>query len=400
MHKPAHHLFRPDEANSPASPGRSAAFIRLAAAAAALLGFMLTSPAAQADSYTAKVFAASLNVRSEPAGSAEIKGSVKSGALVAVTDEQHGWLKIRTGNLTGWVAGYYLKKTGGSAPPSQTAVAAATRLAARSPSTATVTADSLRIRSGPGTDYDVVGSLQARAAVTILSRRSGWLNIRTAGGAVGWVAEPYVSAGTPAVSVAAAGRTSGGAAAGRPASDGLRGKRIVVDPGHGGDDPGMIGTTYGTLEKDLNLQTALYLRDDLKAAGASVTMTRTRDDERPALFSRAGLAESVSADAFISIHFNSSPKKVSGTLTFFYSQSDDMKLARAIENRLGDGIGLKSNGVSFGNYQILRENETPATLVELGFLTNPGDESIIRKASYQRKAAQAIANGIADYFSQ
>ncbi len=162
----------------------------------------------------------------------------------------------------------------------------------------------------------------------------------------------------------------------------------------------MIGTTYGTLEKDLNLQTALYLRDDLKAAGASVTMTRTRDDERPALFSRAGLAESVSADAFISIHFNSSPKKVSGTLTFFYSQSDDMKLARAIENRLGDGIGLKSNGVSFGNYQILRENETPATLVELGFLTNPGDESIIRKASYQRKAAQAIANGIADYFSQ
>ncbi|WP_036725014.1 N-acetylmuramoyl-L-alanine amidase family protein, partial [Paenibacillus forsythiae] len=193
---------------------------------------------------------------------------------------------------------------------------------------------------------------------------------------------------------------SGGAAAGRPASDGLRGKRIVVDPGHGGDDPGMIGTTYGTLEKDLNLQTALYLRDDLKAAGASVTMTRTRDDERPALFSRAGLAESVSADAFISIHFNSSPKKVSGTLTFFYSQSDDMKLARAIENRLGDGIGLKSNGVSFGNYQILRENETPATLVELGFLTNPGDESIIRKASYQRKAAQAIANGIADYFSQ
>ncbi|WP_025692063.1 N-acetylmuramoyl-L-alanine amidase family protein, partial [Paenibacillus zanthoxyli] len=201
-------------------------------------------------------------------------------------------------------------------------------------------------------------------------------------------------------SAAGINRTSSSTAASRHASASLRGKRIVVDPGHGGDDPGMIGTTYGTMEKDLNLQTALYLRDDLEAAGARVTMTRTRDDERPSLSARSGLAQSVSADAFISIHFNSSPKKISGTLTFFYSESDDLKLARAIENRLGEGIALKSNGVSFGDYHILRTNTTPAALVELGFLTNPDDESIVRRASYQRKAAQAIADGIADYLSR
>jgi N-acetylmuramoyl-L-alanine amidase len=89
---------------------------------------------------------------------------------------------------------------------------------------------------------------------------------------------------------------------------------------------------------------------------------------------------------------------VSGTLTFFYSESDDLKLARAIETRLGQGIGLKSNGLSFGDYHILRENRIPATLVELGFLTNPTDESIVRKSSYQKKAAKAIAEGLADYF--
>lgn len=79
----------------------------------------------------------------------------------------------------------------------------------------------------------------------------------------------------------------------------------------------MIGTTYGTLEKNLNLQTVYYLRDYLKDAGAHVTMTRTKDCHRISLSSRAQLSQSVSADAFVSIHYNSSPTKVSGTLTFF-----------------------------------------------------------------------------------
>lgn len=114
-------------------------------------------------------------------------------------------------------------------------------------------------------------------------------------------------------------------------------------------------------------------------------MTRTREDQKPTLARRVQMSEDLRANAFVSIHYNSSPKKVSGTLTFFYSESDDLKLARAIETRLGQGIGLKSNGLSFGDYHILRENRTPATLVELGFLTNPTDESIVRKSSYQKK---------------
>ncbi|QQZ61996.1 N-acetylmuramoyl-L-alanine amidase [Paenibacillus sonchi] len=89
---------------------------------------------------------------------------------------------------------------------------------------------------------------------------------------------------------------------------------------------------------------------------------------------------------------------MSGTLTFFYSENNDLRLARSIENRLRQGIGLKSNGLSFGDYHILRENSLPATLVELGFLSNRSDESIVRTASYQKKAAKAIADGLADYF--
>lgn len=181
-------------------------------------------------------------------------------------------------------------------------------------------------------------------------------------------------------------------------SGSIRGKLIVVDPGHGGSDPGMLGTTYDTMEKDLTLQTSLYLRDYLTAKGARVELTRTRGDQKPTLSRRVQLGQQLGADAFVSIHYNSSPKNVSGTLTFFYSEQNDLRLARAIETRLGAGIGLRSNGLSFGNYHILRENPLPAALIELGFLSNPYDESIVRKAAYQRKAAQAIAEGLADYY--
>lgn len=364
--------------------------------AASLMGMAASQPAEAktAASYTAQVYANSLNVRSEPAKNATVVGSIKNGAKVTVSGEQHGWLKVKTGNTSGWVAGYYLKKVNSSSQQSGTSKSSNTSTASStstSPSgnttKATVTADSLRIRSGPGTQYKMLGSLKAKDTVTLLLRQNDWARIRTASGDTGWVAAQYIRTGATQSIASTVSRTGN-----------LRGKLIVVDPGHGGSDPGMLGTTYNTMEKDLNLHTALYLRDALLAKGARVEMTRTREDQKPTLARRVQMTEALRADAFVSIHYNSSPKKVSGTLTFFYSESDDLKLARAIESRLGQGIGLKSNGLSFGDYHILRENRIPATLVELGFLTNPTDESIVRKSSYQKKAAKAISEGLADYF--
>ncbi|AIQ26113.1 N-acetylmuramoyl-L-alanine amidase [Paenibacillus sp. FSL H7-0737] len=371
--------------------------------AASLMGITASQPAEAkkaAVSYTAQVYANSLNVRNEPAKNATVVGSIKNGAKVTVTDEQHGWLKVKTGNTSGWVAGYYLKKVNnsskqsgasGSSVASKPSTTSSTSTSALSSTTkVTVTADSLRVRSGPGTQYKVLGSLKAKDTAILLLRQNDWARIRTASGDIGWVAAQYIRSGTTPRSTSTTSSISH--------TGNLRGKLIVVDPGHGGSDPGMLGTTYNTMEKDLNLQTALYLRDALLAKGARVEMTRTREDQKPTLARRVQMSEDLRANAFVSIHYNSSPKKVSGTLTFFYSESDDLKLARAIETRLGQGIGLKSNGLSFGDYHILRENRIPATLVELGFLTNPTDESIVRKSSYQKKAAKAIAEGLADYF--
>ncbi|MBD2871964.1 N-acetylmuramoyl-L-alanine amidase [Paenibacillus arenilitoris] len=339
-------------------------------------------------SYTAKVYTGSLNVRSEPSLEASIVGGLKKGETVTVTDEEYGWLRVKSDRVSGWAAGYYLKKVDG-----RVVTASASDqddgVQDRSDDTrATVLADTLRIRSGAGLDHEIVGFLTKGDAVTIIDNRAGWARIQIADGQSGWISERYIEKGekhTPAVSLGN--------------SKSLKGKVIVIDPGHGGDDPGMIGTTYETIEKKINLSTSFYLEDELRSRGASVLMTRT-EDEKPELHDRVERSESAGADAFVSIHYNSSEKNTSGILTFYYSDTKDRPLARAIENRLADGIGLKSNGISYGNLHVLRENDTASALVELGFLSNAKDESVVRRSEYQKKAAEAIANGLEDYFSK
>jgi len=346
--------------------------------------------------YTAKVTSSSLNVRSEASVKADIVGALKNGTLVSVTNEdEYGWLKIKSGGISGWVAGYYLTKVDGGGEKTSASKTQIVQTAANksSSSQASVLADSLRIRSGAGANYEVVGGLTKGEQVTIVDSKSGWVKIQTPNGQKGWVSESFISkAAGSAQSAVLPIKTSKG-------KNGLSGKTIVVDPGHGGDDPGMIGTTLQTLEKDLNLSTSLYLEAELRSRGAKVVMTRTKDKEKPSLEERVRISDAARADAFVSIHYNSSKTKASGTLSFYYSESKDRPLARTIESRLGNGLELLSNGISFGDYHVLRENRTPAALIELGFLTNKKDETLVRKASYQKKAAAAIADGLADYFN-
>ncbi|MBM7568342.1 N-acetylmuramoyl-L-alanine amidase [Paenibacillus sacheonensis] len=339
--------------------------------------------------YQAKVTTTALNVRSEPSLQASVVGQLRSGAVVTVTEEDDdGWVQIKGSKISGYAAGYLLHRTDSSGQTAGSSSSSVGGKASSSPgSTATVTADSLRIRSGPGTGYSVIGSLKQGEQVSVAGSQSDWLKIRTSGGSTGWVAKEYVGQGAPRQTEQT--HSSG---------NGIKGKLIVVDAGHGGSDPGMIGTTYETQEKELTLSTAQYVKQELTRLGAKVIMTRTTD-VKPELSERVHISETNRADAFVSIHYNSSEKKTSGTLTFFYSEKKDKPLAYAIEAQLDkSGIGLRSNGLSFGDLYVLRENSTVAALVELGFLSNAKDESIVRGSGYQRNAAAAIARGLANYF--
>jgi len=361
--------------------------------------------AAASDKY--KVIADSLNVRSEPSLKAGVIGSLKNGDVVDVAKESHGWYQVKLDAVSGWVAGYYLAKADGvetaSADEPQGAEAGGAEVPAAGaeadkdePSkpkgelavegTAYVAADALRVRVGPGLEHKVAGAVYQGAALTVLELGNEWVKVKAADGLTGWVAVQYVSAEAPDKS---------------PANQAgpLAGRMIAIDPGHGGNDPGMIGVKHKTYEKDLNLTTSNYLAQELEKLGAKVVMTRTKDEEKPELSERVRIAEEAGADAFVSVHYNSSPKKVSGTLTFYYAEQDDRQLARAIERELADGIGLKSNGIAYGNFHVLRENDVPAALVELGFLTNEKDEEIVRSEEYQRDAAAAIAKGLLTYLT-
>lgn len=350
-------------------------------------------------SYNAKVLNGPLNVRSEADAKSKIVGSVDKGDTVSVLDEAFGWSKINKGKVTGWVAGYYLRQSnlagGGGADSPASAASGSVKTAAAAGSTGTVTADSLRIRAEAGTKYSVIGGLAQGESVTITGSKDGWLQIQMDGGKKGWVSGEFIAvsgAASAAVTTVQTGKST-------KTGGGLKNRVIVIDPGHGGNDPGVIGATLGTEEKTLNLNTALYLAEELKSLGAKVVMTRTKD-EKPSLAARVQTSHSAGADLFISVHYNSSKKKTSGSLTFYYSEKKDLPVARAISKQLNaTETKLKDNGVSFGDLHVLRENSVPAALVELGFLSNERDERVVITDAYQRKAAGAVARGIQSYFS-
>lgn len=348
----------------------------------------LAEPTQAANVIQAKVVATSLNVRSEPSLQSAVVATVPYGAVVTITEEAYGWAKITYNRKVGWVAGYYLQKgavtKSGVAPsPYPTASGAGKQ--------GKVLADSLRMRKGPSLGNEIIQSLPRGTRVEIIKKQGDWLQAKTPDGKTGWVSAQYIgdakSKSTPTLSKG-------------NLSPGLKGKVIVIDPGHGGSDVGTQGTKWNTLEKTLNYKTSMILAGKLRQRGAQVIMTRTNDSQKPSLSQRVAISEAKAADAFISVHYNSSPKPNSGTLTFFYSPDKDQPLARAIEARLSRGIGLKSNGISYGNYQVLRENDRPSVLLELGFLSNANDEAIVRTTSYQEKAAQAITEALADYFGR
>lgn len=184
-------------------------------------------------------------------------------------------------------------------------------------------------------------------------------------------------------------------------------KLIVIDAGHGGKDPGTIAPNSKIKEKDLNLKVALKLDKKLRELGFRTILTRDKD-EFIELYERAGIANRNEADAFISVHFNSHNKKdVAGIQTLycpaFDSQvkgGDNHPFAKAIHDALLSGLNRNDKGIiKRSDLVVVRETKMVAALAELGFVTNPEEEKLIITDAYHEKAAQAIANGIVNYFN-
>lgn len=174
--------------------------------------------------------------------------------------------------------------------------------------------------------------------------------------------------------------------------------KIVIDPGHGGSDPGAIGLS-GAYEKDFNLRLAKkiahLLKDDQQL---EVHMTREGDQHLSSESrDRPNIANKLEADLFISIHANTfEDSTVTGTETFYYHDHSKL-LADTIHRHIIEATGYKDRGVKVGNFFVLKDTEMPATLLELGYLTNLEQEMDMLSESFQNRVATAIVEGILKY---
>jgi N-acetylmuramoyl-L-alanine amidase len=216
--------------------------------------------------------------------------------------------------------------------------------------------------------------------------------------------------------------------------------RVVIDPGHGGDDPGAIGAER-LLEKDVTLAVSLDLAARLRDRGFEVVLTR-EDDRTLGLEERTALAEAAGADVFVSVHVNSAPERsVSGIETYYLDASSERHtlrvaarenavpvasldplqralaglrvgetqhrsagLAAAIHAELVRGVrssvgAVRDLGVKQGPFHVLFLSEAPSALVEIGFLTHPRESQRLASRLYRAVVAEQIARGLSRYRS-
>lgn len=366
--------------------------------------FLNNQQTANADNATSRVTVTvpTLNVRESADISSKIISRIHQGDTFEILQKRNDWDQIKLiNNQTGWVYDAYITST--------------------EEISGTIETFSLNVRERPSVSSSVVGYLKAGTKITIHSEQAGWAKIVSPSGLSGWVNEHYIAKDTPSnhdtqSAAQTAKKNTGNTTEANiaKASDApmttpsnqtglkpnsqksLKGKTIVLDPGHGGKDKGTTSIA-GTPEKSLNLPTVEVVKQKLEVAGAQVILTRTNDMYIP-LEQRANVSNQNHADAFISFHYNwSNNPSVNGITDFYYQKSSNL-LAAAILNQVAKETKLTNLGTRFNNLGVLRNNKQPATLIELGFLSNQQDDSIVESPHFRNNVAEGIYLGLLDYF--
>jgi N-acetylmuramoyl-L-alanine amidase len=324
------------------------------------------------------VTANALNIRSDADLSGEIVGSVTKGKSFVILEEVNNWSKIEfSPKQYGWVNTWYLDKTVPKTNPPQSQEVKESLI--------TILHDGSNIRSGPTVSTSVILRAYEGDQFPVKSMKGDWYEIALKDGSTGYIAGWIVSVSGSAPQVEKPG-----------AEAHLKNKTIILDPGHGGGDNGTTGAR-GTLEKELTLRTANLLYDKLRASGANVILTRTNDSYF-SLRSRVSTANYHRADAFISIHYDSILDRSVRGMTTYYYHSFQRPLAEAVHSSTIGQTKLKDRRARFGDYHVLRETNQKAILLELGYLSNPAEETTVTSPQYQETAATGIFNGLAKYF--
>lgn len=333
-------------------------------------------------------------IRTEPKATAPVKRMLSTGTEVNLLAQDGDWYQVKAFNGE---SGYMLKSV----------------LAEVSMETPTydpdtddseyisVSATSGKIRTGAGTGNSVLIEVKTGTVLLVADTVKGsdgatWYKVVVANGKNGYISSSSV-------------KSINGFNA-------LKGKTIVVDPGHGNIktdktvDEGNISITKAK-EKDINLKVAGYLKEYLEAYGAKVVMTRVDDKSTISLGDRANIANNNNADLFISVHCNSSTKDAAkkGVVTYYFGgDSKDavsadlskkrLALANAVNNNTVALNGSDNLGVGSEKFEVLLKTKMPSALVEVGYMSNAAEDALLKTEAYQKNCALGICYGIIGYY--
>lgn len=187
----------------------------------------------------------------------------------------------------------------------------------------------------------------------------------------------------------------------------LAGKTIVVDAGHGGGDPGMIGIS-GRPEKEVNLEISRKLRNLLEQRGADVLMTRQTDNwlgnsKEEDFVAREKIIAEANADLFLCIHCNAFEEQTAAGPQVFYvaEGSSGKQLAEQLQAAMNEMLEpAEPRAAIAAAYRLLKTGSQPSCTVECGFMSNPAEEALLQTPEYQQKIAEAIAKGVIRYVEE
>lgn len=182
---------------------------------------------------------------------------------------------------------------------------------------------------------------------------------------------------------------------------------IILDPGHGGNDPGAIGPS-GLKEKDVTLDIVLYMKGLLESAGYQVVLTRDGDynvsqnpqNSRDELNARVVIINNHNSAVLVSIHCNSAYSPIPGGIEVFYYRDEDKAFAEMVCNSLVEITGRYNRGAKRAEFFLLKNTNIPAILVEALFISNPIEEKLLMDPLYRRKIAGGIVTGILRYLEK
>ncbi|NLI94132.1 MAG: SH3 domain-containing protein [Peptococcaceae bacterium] len=388
-----------------------------------------------------------LNLRDTPSASGKALLVIPQGTTVEITSQQGQWYQTTYQQKTGWISVNYVNITQTYKQGKVTAFGA------------------LNLRGNPSLTAEILTTIPQGAVIPITGEQNEWYKTIYQGTS-GWVSKEFVSilstdsTGTETIDLTPNGKVyvlggsgvisentqriiegkavskyqdnlrdfpslpsslDGPASTYDPAKEVLldpfqgitanilKGKKILIDPGHGGPDSGAVGPS-DTYEKNNNLAIALYLNDILTEAGAAVSMTRNTDispapaySEAADLEARVTLANNTNPDLFISIHNNAlSNSEVRGTATYYSDENPQVsncaKLAEIMENTVVTTLNTDREGVKEADFYVLAATKMPSVLVEVGYISNPYEEARLQNPVFQKNAATAVFHGIIEYY--